>query len=180
LAWVSITAAGQQVGERREAVAVAAGDDDLRRVAARRHGLLDRLQQPRLGDRQLGLRDAQDVHELAGGVRHVRGHEHRAEAGGREPRDQDLGAVAQVDDDAVAPADVALGEAARAAADLGGELVVGQLRDSLVAVLEDEERAVAVRLGALLEDVGQGAVAERVEHHAMYMPPLTSSVTPWT
>jgi hypothetical protein len=60
------------------------------------------------------------------------------------------------------------------------ELVVGELRDRPVAVLEDEEGLLPARDGALLEQVCEVALSARVEHHAMYIPPLTSSVTPVT
>jgi hypothetical protein len=85
-----------------------------------------------------------------------------------------------VHDDAVAAADPELVQSARAAADLRRELVVGQLGDRPFAVLEDEEGAIAARDGALLEHVGEVALSARVEHQAMNIPPLTSSVTPWT
>ncbi|CAB4881436.1 unannotated protein [freshwater metagenome] len=139
-------------------------DDDLCIVRDLLDGLLNRLDERRLGDDEARLAESDQMLELARSVRDVRRHQHRTDPRHREPGDEELRAVAQVQDDEVALHDSKACERARAALDLGAQLGVGHLAHLLLGVLVDQEGLVAPGLHLLVEQVDHRAVTNRIDH----------------
>ncbi len=118
--------------------------------------------QTRLGDRRHRLGVLTEVAQLAFGRPGIGAHGDDARRRAREPRQQELGAVLEVDDDPLTGADTALVQAGGQPGHVGGELTVRPCPPGPGKWLPDQERMIPPLLGPDPEEPRERAPAPGV------------------
>ena len=153
----------------RVGVSALAADDDFRDARAAPLHLPCDIQIRRLGEDQSTFGMVDKIFELVARRRHVCGYDDGANLGRREPQQQKLDTVAEMQIDLVTTADAERSQRVCRSIDAFVEIRVAMAADGSVDVIEEHERRFRIRFRAVLQNFRQSATTDRI--HWFQAPP---------